>query len=276
MKNKILEGKIAVITGGAKGIGRGVVELFNKEGAQVIIVDISKKEGKELAAGFKNVCFIRGNIADWEEGGDCEKVISSILADFGQIDILVNNAGAQTGLGFLKIGAGDIKDITKVKYLGPFKLMQLVARSMIERKIQGSIINITSVHSELIRGFPEYSAANAALKMASQEAAYELGPYGIRVNCIAPGATETQLGTTVLKAEGFDPKDFWSQPKNRQPIIKKTPLGRIGQPEDIARAALFLASNDFSSFITGIEIIVDGGFSLRNAAVEETDFPSKE
>ncbi len=270
MEKKILEGKIALITGGAMGIGKEIARLFADQGADAVILDIAEKEGKQAADEIKRnggkASFIVCDVRQWQAGGDCEKIIQETLAQFGRIDILVNNAGRHIGKGFLELTDDNIKDITDLNYFGPFKLMRLVARAMIKEEIKGSIINITSVHSSLVRGFPEYFASKAALKALTKEAAYEFGPYGIRVNAIAPGATETMMGGP----------EFWGVPENRRQITKKTPLGRIIQPRDIAETALFLADNSRSGLITGAEFVVDGGYSLRNPSVEDKEFPSQE
>lgn len=263
-----LEGKVAVVTGAAKGIGESIAYVLSREGAEVVVADVDRHGGEETVSHIEKkggkAVFIKCDVRDWEKGGDCETLVEKVLEDFGRIDILVNNAGAQTEKPLLDLEPEDIRNITCLNYLGPFRLIKLVSESMIEREIEGSIVNITSIHSKEIRDFPEYSSSKAALNMLTKEAAYRLGEYGIRVNAVAPGATDTPMN-----------RRQFSDPEIRNKVARKTPLGRIGKGEDIAEAVLFLASDD-ASFITGEEITVDGGLSLRNVDVEDIEFSLRE
>lgn len=269
MPEKILEGKVAIVTGGALGIGRSIAEVFAREQAKVIIVDINHEGDRtrwEINKKGGQAHFLTGDVRRWKGQGlrSCQEIVEWVLNAFGRIDILVNNAGAQTGKGLLELSDDEIKNITNLNYLGPFKLIQLVARSMIERGIGGSIVNITSAHAEMIRGFPEYSGSKAALAMLTKEAAFELGQYGIRVNAVIPGATDSEMN-----------REFFSDPKNRKGFASKVPLGRIGKPEEVAEVVLFLVSDKGSSF-TGVDWSCCGGDQLRNISVEEKRFPIQE
>ena len=227
-----------------------------------------------IEAGFRTVRLIGENggeaifkycdVGEWKDGKDCERAVQTILNTFGRIDILVNNVGVQTGKGLLELNDKEIERVTEINYLGPFKLIQAVARSMIERKIPGNIVNITSAHAKIIRGYPEYSASKAALARLTEEAAFVLGRYNIRVNAVIPGCTDTEMN-----------RESFSDQKNRRKVARKIPLGRIGQPEEVAEVVLFLVSNRASG-ITGVHWGTYGGDQLRNVAVEDVRFPIRE
>ena len=268
MPEKLLEGKVALITGAAFGIGRSTAQVFAREGALVMVADINKEAGSRTMQSIVNnggkAFFYYCDVREWKEGENCERLVREILNIFGRIDVLVNNAGAQTGKGLLGLNDEEIENITRLNYLSPFKLIQLVARSMIERKIPGNIINITSAHAKIIRGYPEYSASKAALAKLTEEAAFALGQYNIRVNAVIPGCTDTEMN-----------REFFSKPENRKEFASKVPLGRICKPEEVAEVVLFLVS-DKASGITGVHWGTFGGDQLRNIAVEDARFPVRD
>jgi len=262
MSEKLLERKVVVVTGGALGIGRSITQVFTREGATVIVADIVElRTVQSIVENGSDAQFYYCDVRNWKKGGDCERVIQEILDRFGKIDILINNAGVQTGKGLLELNDEEIRNVTRTNYLGPFKLIQLVARSMIERKIPGNIVNITSAHAGIIRGYPEYSASKAALAKLTDEAAFALGQHDIRVNAVIPGCTDSEMN-----------REFFSSPENRREVASKIPLGRIGKPEEVAEVVLFLVS-DKASGITGVHWGTFGGDQLRNVAVEEVRFP---
>lgn len=241
-----LKGKVAIITGGASGIGEHMVNLFSQEGAHVIAADIND-EALEKVSKKENVMGMKLNVTSDEEWNALAKDVNS---RFGKIDILVNNAGISSEKPFADITLEDWQKMMSINGFGPFVGMKHVAPFMAKQK-KGSIINISSYTAIIGQGFNHYSASKGAVRALSKAAATTFGQSGVRVNALFPGIIETPM-TQNLSAS----RDLLDQ------LIKATPLQRLGQPEDVAQAALFLAS-DKSSYITGAEIIIDGGFSAQ-------------
>lgn len=250
-KEKLLENQVAIITGGGSGIGRGIAFEFAKNGADIILDDINEelltKTTKEIQnLGVKCIPVI----ADIGKEEDRKKIIQLAREKLGKIDILINNVGISRGKTFMELTSTDWQKTVQTNLIGPAELARLTAKNIIDQKISGKIIFITSIHQDVIRRFPGYSASKAGLKMLIAEMGQELGPYGIRVNGIAPGWIDTRPNEERLKN-----------------IIKdsKIPLTAApGLPEDIAKAALFLASDKWSRYITGTTFTVDGGLSTVN------------
>jgi len=243
----LLTGKTALITGAARGIGKAIALKFAAEGANIAFTDLvidenGKKTEEEIAAlGVKSKGYA-SNAANFE---DTEKVVEQVKNDFGSIDILVNNAGiTRDGLSF-RMKKADWDDVLRINLTSAFLICQIVSNDMI-RKRAGSIINMSSIVG--IRGNGgqvNYAASKGGLIAYSKSLAQEVGGRGVRVNAIAPGFIATDM-TKVLKED------------LQKAMIEKIPLKRAGTPEDIANAALFLAS-DLSSYITAQVIGVDGG-----------------
>ncbi|MCL5073488.1 MAG: SDR family oxidoreductase [Actinobacteria bacterium] len=245
-----LENKVALITGSAQGLGMAMAWGMAKEGAKIIITDINSEKGKTTAEELKEsgyfAEFVYCNVL---QKRDVEFLISESIKIFNKIDILVNNAG------LAKIGAIDaIKEedwdiCIGVDVKGVFLCTQEVVKVM-KKQNSGCIINISSIHG--LQGMPErgpYSVAKAGVVNFTATLAAELGRWNIRVNCIAPGFNRTQ---------GFEEQVAKGTVKPEE-LESRIPLGRIGQPEDIADAVIFLAS-DKSKYITGVTIPVDGGW----------------
>jgi 3-oxoacyl-[acyl-carrier protein] reductase len=243
-----LDGKVVIVTGGANGIGREIALAFAREAAVVVAVDIDKDGVDGLIAEVKS----RGGSgfavrADVTERREVESVVRDAIQGFGKIDVLVNNAGFLKYGPFLEFSEDDWDRLIAVDLKGYFLFGQAVAREMVE-KHGGKIINIASVGGEI--GFPgacAYAAAKAGVIGLTRVMAVELAPYGINVNALSPGPTETRAMMAHMDR------------KRRQARIKRIPWGRLGSAEDVAKAALFLAS-DSSLFITGHVLHVDGGF----------------
>jgi 3alpha(or 20beta)-hydroxysteroid dehydrogenase len=237
-----LDAKVAFITGAANGMGRAEALLFAASGAKVVLSDISR-EGAAVAAGIgANALFVEHDV------GSEESWIGAIAlaeAAFGPVDILVNNAGAFVHAPIADSTMGDFDRVTRVNQLGVLLGMKCIIPSM-QKAGGGSIINIASLAA--FRPAPNqaiYSASKWAVRGLSRVAVAELAPFGIRANSVHPGPVDTKL--LQLNPPGFNDM-----------LASLTPLGRLAQPEDVAKVVRFLASDD-AAFVTGAEVVVDGG-----------------
>ena len=246
-----LKEKTALITGGARGIGATTALLFAAEGASVGIVDLREDGLKEVAAeaGQKGL-EIKTFIGDITQKDQIEKVVDEFVQIIGRIDILVNNAGVVIPRPFLEKTAEDWESTLKVNLIGMFLCCQVAAKYMLDQK-SGKIVNISSIrgidHCGR-EGVMDYSASKMAVIGLTKTMAKELAPH-INVNTVAPGHTKTEM-TAPLPDE------------IKQNMIEGSYLKRMAEPEDIAKAILFMASDD-ANFITGQILLVDGGFSLK-------------
>ncbi|MFD1780621.1 SDR family NAD(P)-dependent oxidoreductase [Fredinandcohnia salidurans] len=241
-----LDNKVAIITGGASGIGEGMVKLFSQEGAIVIAADINEASLEKISQ-LENVYGMKLNVASDE---DWEVLAKEVNDRFGKIDILVNNAGISSEKPYQDINLDDWQKMLSINGFGPFAGMKHVAPYM-AAKNSGSIINISSYTAQIGQGFNHYSASKGAVRAISKAAATTFGRNGVRVNALFPGIIETPM-TQALSTS----KELLGL------LIQATPLQRLGKPSDIANTALFLASDE-SSYITGAEIVIDGGFSAQ-------------
>ena len=243
---KRLENKIAVITGGAQGIGKTTVEKFLIEGATVLIWDVDDSRGKKLESDLSvqglKAKFMKVNVAKYDE---VEKAAQDIINEFGRIDVLVNNAGILRDGTLVKMSPEQWQQVIDVNLTGVFNCTKAFAPYMIEKQY-GKIINATSVVG-LYGNFGQtnYVAAKAGVIGMTKVWARELGRKGINVNAIAPGFIATEMVASM-------PEKVINMMK------EKTPLGRLGKPEDIANAYCFLASEE-ASYINGTVLSVDGG-----------------
>ncbi|MFC1982061.1 SDR family NAD(P)-dependent oxidoreductase [Chloroflexota bacterium] len=244
-----LEGKVALVTGGSRGIGRTSALALADAGADVVVAsrklaDLEKVAGEIKARGRKGLA-IASHVAKGEE---VKSLVEKVLAEFGRIDILVNNAGTNPYFGPLMDAEEWAWDVTmNVNLKGPFLLSQLAARAM-KNQGGGNIINVSSVGGLKATELHIYGVSKAALIMLTQLMAKEWGQHNIRVNAIAPGVIRTQMVEAMWKVLAEDEKA----------TIQRNAIPRIGEPEDVARLILFLAS-DLSSYITGETIVIDGG-----------------
>ncbi|MGA0117447.1 MAG: SDR family NAD(P)-dependent oxidoreductase [Ilumatobacteraceae bacterium] len=246
-----LEGKVALVTGGARGMGASEAQLFIDEGARVVITDILDEDGKKTAARLsadgKQCIFLHHDVtseADWDV------VLKESLSAFGQIDILVNNAGIFERGSVLDTSLAMFERTMDINVTGVFLGMKTVAPHMVQRKT-GSIINISSVAGlNGTPGFLAYGASKWAVRGMTKGVAKELAPFGVRVNSIHPGIIDTpMLQTFDAAGEGV-----------REAVRTRIPLGYEAEPIHVARLALYLGSDD-SAYSTGSEFIVDGGWS---------------
>lgn len=245
-----LEGKTAVVTGGARGIGKAICQAFAKEGAKVAIVYRGSKEsadalGSEIAASGGTAKAYQADAADRAAVNQC---VETILKDFGQIDILVNNAGViKDGL-FLRMEPEQWDTVLNTNLGGTYNFTKPVVEAMF-RVRKGRIINLSSVAADRFnRGQTNYSASKGAINAFTKALAVEVASRGINVNAIAPGFIETDMSATVRNLAG-------------DTIKNAIPMKRYGKPEDIAKVAVFLASEE-SAYVTGQVITVDGGLGL--------------
>lgn len=241
-----LKGKIAIITGGASGIGAGIVQLFQSEGAIVIAADINeialeKISQQENVYGYK---------LDVTSDADWKALVKGVSEQYGKIDILINNAGVSSEAVFSGIDKEAFNKMLSINGYGAFAGIKYVAPEMAKQK-SGAIVNISSYTAIIGQGFNHYTASKGAVRAFSKAASTEFAKDGIRVNAIFPGVIDTPM-TQSLSAS----KDVLNY------LVQATPLKRLGTPEDIAQAALFLSSDE-SSFITGAELVIDGGFSAQ-------------
>lgn len=252
----LLEGKVAIVTGGASGIGKAIAEEFLKEGAKVAILDIkSPKTAKDLPRR-KDFVYIQVDITSEKA---ITAAIKNIAKRFGSITTLVNNAGISHSSETDQYNLEDWRRVIETDLTGQFIVTKHIVARMKELQIKGSIVFITSIHDQVALEHEKvtaYDAAKAGLRGLATSLAVELGPLGIRVNAIAPGAIDP-TGISQLS------------PLQRERFAKSIPLRRIGAPEDIAPLAAFLAS-DKASYISGARIPVDGG-STALSSLREVD-----
>lgn len=248
-----LEGKVAIVTGAARGIGRAIATRFALEGARVAVVDVREAEGQEtvrlIESAGGQACVVRTDVSD---GAQVQAAVRAVLDRWGTIDILVNDAGICPFESFLEMPEALWDQVLDVNLKGYFLVSQAVARVMVDRGIRGRIIAVSSISAEFGGSSQaHYCASKAGINLLVKSMAISLGPHGITVNAVLPGTIETDINRETLA----DPaaRDYWS---------KRAPLGRLGQPEDIAGPVLFFATDD-SAWCTGALLVVDGGTSVN-------------
>lgn len=242
-----LANKVVLITGGSKGIGKGMVKWFTNRAEQVVIADIDKENGMNLAGQFKNTHYIEMYV---ESPESVKKAIKNIGLKFGKIDVLINNAAISKGDSFLETSIEKWMETINVNLNGVFFVSQEVAKQMIQNKVKGKIINIASVNSFAAeKNASPYVASKGGVNQLTKSMAVDLAEYGINVNAIAPGHIITKTNE-----ESFNSEPVASG------IQKGVPVGHPGTPEDVASLAGYLASDE-SLFINGSTMVVDGGFT---------------
>ena len=246
---RALEGKVAAITGSARGIGKAIAVLFAKEGAKVVVSDVDDEAGKRTAEEIRGIgCEAIYVHCDVSDPRDAEGLVKAALDAFGALDILVNNAGITRDALLVRMKDEDWQRVLSINLTGVFNCTRAAARAMMKRR-SGCIINISSVAGIVGNvGQANYSASKAGVIGLTKSAAKELARWGIRVNAIAPGFIMTEMTAKLPEQE-------------REKLLSTIPLGFPGEPEDVAKAALFLAS-DAARYITGQVIQVDGGMAM--------------
>lgn len=246
---KRLENKIAIITGGAQGIGKAAVKKFAEEGAIVIIWDVNEEKASATINEFKNISTsIEFQKVDVTELDSVSEAAKQIIEKYNKIDILINNAGITRDASFLKMTSEQWQQVIDVNLTGVFNCTKAVAPYMVE-KLYGKIVNTSSVVG-LYGNFGQtnYVATKSGIIGMTKVWARELGRKGINVNAVAPGFIATEMVSTVPE-------------KVLDMLKERTPLGKLGEPEDIANAYLFLASDE-AKYINGAVLSVDGGLVL--------------
>jgi glucose 1-dehydrogenase len=248
-----LSQKVAIVTGATQGIGLACAQRLIAEGAKVMLVDI-KPEGQQAAETLGEQA--RFFTADVSQKADVDALVAETMAVFGRIDILINNAGVTHKANFLDITEDDFDRVMRINLKSMFLCSQAVAREMVKQQ-SGCIINMSSVNSELaIPDQVPYVVSKGAINQLTKVTALSLAPYGIRVNGIGPGTILTELAK----------KAVLGSPEARHTILSRTPLGRCGEPEEVASIAAFLASDD-ATYMTGQTLFVDGGRMALNYTV---------
>ena len=247
---KPFEGRVAIITGGSRGIGRAISELLAARGADLAIADIQLEVAQTTASEIaeqsgQKVVAVEVNVADLEKA---QAMVKTVVGEFGQVDILVNNAGITRDDLLMRMKEADWDDVININLKGAWNCSKAVIRPMMKKRT-GSIVNISSVSGQAGQaGQTNYSASKAGLIGFTKALARETASRGIRVNAVAPGFIPTVL-TNDLPDELKDT------------IISATPMGRMGTPKEIASAVVFLASDE-ASYITGQVLGVDGGMVM--------------
>ena len=248
-----LEGKVAIVTGGAQGIGKGIVERYVKENAKVAIFDIDKDMLEATEAEMKSM---GGDVmtftVDVLSKEQIFNAVNAVADKWGHIDILVNDAGICPWADFLEIPEEDWDKVMGINLKGYFLMSQAVGRIMSKQKDGGSIIHMSSVNGLAAEAqIAHYNVSKGGINMLTMSMALELAKYNIRVNAICPGFIDTRLNRSDIENEEW-----------LKEYLKTIPMGRVGKPSDIASAAFFLASDD-SAYITGHLLVVEGGQIIK-------------
>lgn len=253
MAEGLLQGDLALVTGAASGIGRGIAAALAREGARVALADIDVPRGEDVAAAIRkdggDAQFLAADLAAPEGAA---KLLKQTLSTLGGLSILVHSASPRRleSDTLLTVSDETWDRMIAVNLRAGFVLGREAGRHMKERGVKGRMLFLTSLHAESPRNLPHYSAAKAGQTMLMKELARALGPHGIRVNAIAPGA---------IPGGGFD-----ANATGVERLTRCTALGRLGTPEEIAGMALALLCDRFSAYVTGTTVVVDGGIALHN------------
>ncbi len=245
-------GRTAFVTGGSRGIGKGIVEFFAEEGAKVALIDLNEEALSETASELKEKGYdVYAKVANVVNPEEVEAAVKEVYEAFGSVDILVNNAGVIRDNLLFKMTDADWQTVMDVHLKGSFNAARAVQKYMVEKKY-GRIINISSTSALGNRGQANYAAAKAGLQGFTKTLAVELGRYGITANSVAPGFIETDMTKETAARIGVSFEQLV------QASVSQIPVGRTGKPEDIANAVAFFA-DEKSSFVNGQVIYVAGG-----------------
>jgi len=246
-------GRVAVVTGSARGIGAATARRFADEGASVAVLDLDADAAAASAdsLGAERTLGLACDVAD---AASVEAAVTRVVEELGSVDILVNNAGVTRDNLLFKMSEADWDTVMSVHLRGAFLMSREVQKHMVAAKY-GKIVSLSSVSALGNRGQANYSAAKMGLQGFTRTLAIELGPYGVNVNAVAPGFIVTDMTDDTARRVGVEPEEY------RKAAAAQTPVRRVGQPADIAATAAFLCSDE-ASFITGQTVYVDGGAKL--------------
>lgn len=258
----LLEGKVAIVTGAAQGIGRACAERLAHEGAKVVVSDMNETEGPKVVAAINATGGVaRYAYADVSERPDVHNLMAAAVEAYGRLDVMVNNAGVVDDVPFLDLSEAEFDRILRTNLKGTFLCAQAAARQMVKQLDAGdgpagAIVNMSSVNAWF--GLPDhvaYSTSKGGVSQLTKSMAIALSSYGIRVNAVGPGTIDTPLIKDVVKDAAF-----------REKVLSRTPLGRFGQPSEVAAVVVWLASQE-ASYLTGTTIFADGGRMPLNYVV---------
>lgn len=254
---KLLEDKIAIITGSSGGLGQAVAVEMAKNGAKVVINYHSSADGADetlrQVTEYSSGIIVQGNVA---EEADIEKLIHAAVSEYGRLDIMVNNSGIQKDASFLEMDLKKWQQVIDVNLTGQYlgmrhAALQFMKQDRPEVVARGKIICMSSVHDMIPwAGHVNYAASKGGVLMLMKSVAQELAPHGIRVNAISPGAIQTDINKSV-----------WSSESNMKELMTLIPYKRIGKPQDVGKAAVWLASDE-SDYVNGETLYIDGGMML--------------
>jgi glucose 1-dehydrogenase len=254
-----LQGKVAIVTGSATGIGEAIVERFAREGAAVTIDYVAGQEHdaegdvEKLRADGLNVQAVQANISNPD---DVQRLVDETVREFGRLDIMVNNAGIEKKVPFLDVPIELWQRVLGVDLTGAFLCAQAGARQMVKQGQGGRIINISSVHEDLpMPTNAPYCAAKGGMRMLMRTICVELAPHGITVNNIGPGAIDTPMDAPLKE-----------HPEEMRELLSEIPLGRMGKPEEVAGLATYLASDE-AAYVTGSTFFIDGGMLRQSGSL---------
>ncbi|HEX3969576.1 MAG TPA: glucose 1-dehydrogenase [Edaphobacter sp.] len=249
-----LAGKVAIVTGSGSGIGKAIAIRLASEGASLVVdyrdhLDQAQDTQSRIEAAGSKAILVHADVSNL---ADTQTLIDQAYSQLGRCDILVNNAGIEIEAPFWEVTEKDYDAVLNVNLKGAFFLTQAFVRPLIQAKQPGRVINISSVHEDMVfPHFSTYCASKGAMRMVMRDLAVELGPYNITINNIAPGAIATAINTKMM-----------TNKSELDALLANIPLARMGTPEEVAGVALFLASDD-GAYCTGSTYIIDGGL-IRN------------
>ena len=251
-----LTDKVAVVTGAGRGIGRGIALTLASEGARVVVNYVRDQTAAEhlvqrIRDAGGDAVSVKADVGIWE---DAERLMEAALDHFGRVDILINNAGIVSRKPTLEIPLEEWDRVMRTNFYGCFHCSRLAGQHMVARGAGGKIVSISSIHGRVAKAnLGPYCSTKAAIDMFSKQLAVELAPHGIHVNVVAAGTITTDINMPLYKSSRPEDREL------KEAVLKRIPLGRIGEPEEIGRVAAFLAS-DAASYITGAVLYVDGGY----------------